>query len=204
MQISLTYCDERGAGWIAATPAYMRRASHALATEDGVWLVDPVDGDGLRDILAPLGDVRGVIQLCGRHARDCAALAARLSAPHLVTPFAGVAGSPFEVVTVLDRPWWREVALWWSQQRTLIVPEALGTAPYYRMPGAELGVHPALRLTPPRALVGFDAARLLPGHGAPVEGAHVAGAIRDAVDRSRREIPALYARLARHGGRPPG
>ena len=53
MDISVTYERDWGLGWIAAEPAFMQRASHALAHEGSVWLVDPVDGEGLEDRLAP-------------------------------------------------------------------------------------------------------------------------------------------------------
>ena len=203
MQLSLTYADDDGAGWIAAEPPYMQRASHAVVDDGGVWLVDPVDGEGLDDILAPLGEVRGVLQLLGRHPRDCAALASRLGVPHHVAPVDGVPGLSLETITVVDRPWWRAVALWSPRTRSLIVPESLGTAPYYLTGGDVLGVHPMMRLTPPHGLAAFDVARLLPGHGAPVAGEHVAEAIRDALDGSRRDIPRVALRLARHRGRPP-
>jgi len=195
VDISVTYRRDWGIGWIATEPASMQRASHALAEAGGVWLIDPVDGDGLGDRLAALGEVRGVVQLLDRHPRDCAALAARHGVPLLRTPFDRVAGAPFEPIQVLRRRRWSETALWWPRQRALIVPEALGTAPYYRAPDEPVGVHPLLRLTPPRILRGFDAERLLPGHGAPLEGPDVADRVRRAIDRSRREIPRWLAGL---------
>ena len=72
----------------------MQRASHALAHEGGVWLVDPVDGDGLHERIAALGEVRGVLQLLDRHPRDGAALAARYGVPRIETPFDGLPGHP--------------------------------------------------------------------------------------------------------------
>ena len=41
----VTFCDESdgGFGWIAPEPPWMQRASHALAADGGVWLVDPTD-----------------------------------------------------------------------------------------------------------------------------------------------------------------
>jgi hypothetical protein len=51
----VTYRHDWGIGWIAAERAYMRHASHALAHEGGVWLVDPVEGDGLDERLASSG-----------------------------------------------------------------------------------------------------------------------------------------------------
>ena len=191
MQITPTPAAPWGASWIAAEPPYMQRGSHALATEGGVWLVDPVDGDGLDELLAPLGAVRGVLQLLDRHSRDCAALAERFGVPHLSVPFAAIDGSPFTVVPVVGRRWWREVALWWPQRRTLVVAEALGTAPYYLSGSGPVGIHPMMRLTPPRVLGALDLQHLLLGHGAPRSGAEVAGAIRRALGRSRRDIPSV-------------
>lgn len=188
MQISLASAHEWGISWIAAEPAFMQRASHALADGGDVWLIDPVDGEGLEEMVAPLGTVRGVLQLLDRHPRDGAALAARFDVPLLVLPEDGVPGAPFTVVPVAGRRWWREVALWWPAHGVLVVPEALGTAPYYRAPGALVGVHPMMRLTPPRVLGGLDPLHLLPGHGHPLSGDRVAGAVRDAIARSRRDI----------------
>jgi len=41
----------------------LRRTSHALATDDGVWLVDPVDVPEALERAAALGDLAGVLQL---------------------------------------------------------------------------------------------------------------------------------------------
>ena len=190
MQISLTSAHDWCVSWIAGEPAYMQRGSHALAWDGGCWLVDPVDGEGLAEMIAPLGPVRGVVQLLDRHPRDGAALAERLGVPHLVVPDAGIPGSPFTVLPVSDHRWWREIALWWPEHRALIVPEALGTAPYYVAPGALVGIHPMMRPFPPRIL-DVEPVHLLPGHGAPVSGDEVAGAVRDALARSRRDIPGV-------------
>ena len=195
MDISLTYQHGWGAGWIAAEPAHMQRASHALSHDGGVWLIDPVDGDGLEELLAPLGEVRGVLQLIDRHGRDGAALARRHGVPLLETPFDRVAGAPFEPVAVMRRRRWNETALWWPEHAALVVADALGTAPYYRAPGDPLGVHPLLRLTPPRVLAAFEPRRLLPGHGPPLVGDEVAEQVRRAVEGSRRGIPRWLAGL---------
>jgi hypothetical protein len=199
VQISLTSAHDWCVSWTAAEPPYMQRGSHALAWDGGCWLVDPVDGEGLDDLIAPLGPVRGVIQLLDRHARDGAALAKRFEVPHLVVPVRGIPGSPFTVLPVGEHRWWREIALWWPAHRALVVPEALGTAPYYTAPGAIVGIHPMLRPFPPKIL---DVAprHLLPGHGAPLSGDGVAGAVHDALARSRRDIPGVLAgMLARRG-----
>ena len=202
MDITVTYRRDWGAGWIAAEPGAMRRASHALAHDGGVWLVDPVDGDGLDELIAPLGEVRAVIQLLDRHNRDCAALALRHGVPHLATPFNRVAGAPFEPVTVVRWSGWRETAMWWPEHRALVVAEALGTSPYFPVPGEALGVHPALRLTPPRALWPYSPRHLLPCHGEPVEGDDLGDRIRAAIDRSRRDIPRWLVGVVRNLPRP--
>jgi hypothetical protein len=197
MDISVTYERDWGLGWIAAEPAVMQRACHALAHDGGVWLIDPVDGDGLEERIARLGQVRGVLQLLDRHGRDGAALARRRGVPLPATPFDRVAGAPFEPIAVLRRRRWSETALWWPEQRALIVAEALGTAPYFPARGARVGVHPALRLTPPRPLAGFDPERLLVGHGPPLLAGGVAAAVRSAIECSRRQIPRWLAGLPR-------
>lgn len=204
MHLSLTYAGETGAGWIAPEPGHMQRASHAVVAAGGTWLIDPVDGAGLDGFLEPLPEVRGVVQLLDRHPRDCAALAERFGVPLHRTPAEGVPGLPLEAVPLVMRRWWGEVALWWPDTRSLIVAEAMGTAPYYPVPGARLGVHPVMRLTPPRALASFEADRLLCSHGAPAAGPGVADEIRTALDSSRRDAPGVIARLIRHRGKPSG
>ena len=66
-----------GFSWIAYPDERGQRASHALQTAAGVWLVDPVDTDGLDDRLAELGDVVGVVVLQDRHTRDASEIARR-------------------------------------------------------------------------------------------------------------------------------
>jgi len=62
----------------------MERASHALATTDGVWLVDPIDAAGVDDLVAGCGEVGGVVVLSNHHARDADVFAERHDVP--VTP----------------------------------------------------------------------------------------------------------------------
>ena len=191
----LAICDENdfGFGWIALEPALLQRASHALVADGRVWLVDPVDVPGIDDRLLPLGEPAGVLQLVDRHARDCAALAERLQVQHHRLPFGGVPGLPFEARTVLSVPGWREVALWWEDERVLVCTEALGTVPYFRASDEPLGVHPFLRLYQPRGL--RDMAKclapehVLVGHGEGVHGEEAAAALRRAVQGARRATP---------------
>ncbi len=193
--MKLRICDETafGFGWIAAEPELLERASHALAADGRVWLVDPVDGPDVEERTRAFGEPAGVVQLIDRHGRDCALLAERLCVPHHRVPFAGIPRSPFEVVGVLNVPGWREVALWWPAERVLLCAESLGTVSYFRAPGERLGVHPFLRLYQPRAL--RDIARdltpghVLVGHGEGIHGEDAALAVAEAVGRARRNAP---------------
>jgi hypothetical protein len=197
MHLTFTHEHDWGFGWIAAEPPAMERASHALAHEGGVWLVDPVDGDGLHERIAALGEVRGVLQLLDRHARDGAALAARYGVPRIETPVDGLPDTPFETIVLKRSKRWHEVALWWPGPAVLVVTEALGTTPFFAAPGESVGVHALLRLTPPHRLTGIPARHLLVGHGPPREGGDVPEQIARAVTRSRRDMPRLLIGMAR-------
>lgn len=186
-----------GLGWTAATPERMQRASYALADDGRVWLVDPVDGEGLAGHLDGLGEVVGVIRLLDRHRRDTDALATRYGVPLHANPLTGVPGSPFIALALTQRRFWKEVALWWPRRRVLVVPEAVGTNAAMLAPGRRVGVHPALRLTPPRTLLHVDPLALLPGHGTPLEDDAVVGDLHAAIGRSRREIPGWLAATVR-------
>jgi hypothetical protein len=195
MELSVSYECDWGLGWIAAEPAFMQRASHALAHGGGLWLVDPVDGEGLDERLARRGEVRGVLQLLDRHPRDCAALARRHGVPLLTTPFARVPGAPFEPVAVVRRRRWDETALWWPDPGALVVAEALGTAPHYlagraaRRPPAAAADSPA----PPRGVRGAaPAARPRPAARRPGR--------RAASPASRRAQPPRAAAVGRGAG----
>ena len=178
-----------GFGWISPEPAFMQRCSHAFVAGGKVWLVDPVLGDGVLARIGGLGEPGGVLQLLDRHGRDCAAIAQQLGVPHHVVPEASPAGAPFEVVPLLRRRRWHEVALWFPELRLLVCADAVGTAPYYRAPAERLAVSPLLRLTPPRALLDYEPEHLLVGHGAGIhDGA--TGALREAVTHARRRLPA--------------
>jgi hypothetical protein len=191
------FVDEIGFafGWIAPEPKSMLRASHAIAAGGLVWVIDPVDDDAALERIRALGEVGAVLQLLDRHNRDCAHVATRFDVPHYVVPDSAPDGAPFEVIPVLRRKRWQEVALWFPGHRTLVCADALGTAPYYCAQSERLAVSPLLRLTPPRTLLKVDPAHVLVGHG---EGVHddAAKAVLEAVTRSRRRLPAwLWAVL---------
>jgi hypothetical protein len=187
--------DSFDIGFSWAPDEQLRRTSHALATGAGVWLIDPVDVPGALERAAALGEPAGVLQLLDRHRRDCAAIAARLGVPHLRLP-AAVAGSPFSVVPVLGLPGWHEIALWWPEPAVLVVAEAIGTTPFFTLSRAPAGVHPVLRLTPPRSLRGHEPEHLLVGHGRGLHGPAATEALAGAYARARRDLPGLPGMLS--------
>jgi hypothetical protein len=163
---------------------FLERASHALATGGGTWLVDPVDNPRVNE----LDGVVGVVQLLDRHNRDCAALARRFGVQHVVLPRAPV--EPFTFIPIGRH----EVALWWADERVLVCGDALGTAGYFRAGGERLGVHPLHRLRPPRLDLHPDV--VLCGHGPGVfEDADAA--LREALRTSRRRIPQQFVSAVR-------
>ncbi len=169
------------------------RAAHALADDRRVWLIDPFqDADALAAV-AELGAPAGVLQLLDRHNRDCEAIAQRLGVPLSRLPVEATA-TPFEAISVISHRAWHEVALWWAQERALVVAEAIGTSPAFAL-GRPAGVHPMLRLTPPRGqLSRFEPERLFVGHGTAIEsGADVA--LHEALAHSRDDIPRLLLSL---------
>lgn len=198
-----------GVGWIAHPEEMIQRASHALVDDGEVWLVDPVDAPGIDDLLSELGDVAGVVVTVDRHRRDAASFANRHGvAVHLpawidrrvdapVRRFDDRPGdTDYRVIRVLDVPGWHEAALYHEGEGTLVVGDALGTAEYFLARGERLGVHPAIRLFPPRAFGGLDPQRILVGHGPGVFD-DAAGVLQDALDGSRRRYPGLLAKTVR-------
>lgn len=196
-----------GFGWIAYPEEEMQRASHALATDEGVWLIDPVDTPDLDDWLAEFGEVAGVVALLERHTRDAAEVANRYDVPvylpeslssarqELDAPVElfdeALPGTGYRTITLLDTPVWTEVALYDDESATLLVPESVGTAEFFRASGERLGVHPARRLVPPTPLRGFVPDRILVGHGEGIT-EDASGALRTALSGSRRNAAKLY------------
>jgi hypothetical protein len=180
-----------GLTWTEA--GFMARSAHAVRSQERVWLIDPFEDGPALEAAAALGRPVGVLQLLDRHNRDCAAIATRLGVSLLRLPDRVPDGS-FDVVPVLSRPGWREVALWCGQERALIVSEAIGTAPAFAL-GRRAGVHPMLRLTPPRSqFVAYHPAMLLVGHGATIE-AGADEALHEALAHSRSDLPRLLTSL---------
>jgi hypothetical protein len=193
----MRFVDDVGfaVGWIAPEPRFMERASHAVAEDGRVWVIDPVEDEEALARVRALGEPAGVVQLLDRHGRDCARVAERLGVPHHVVPETAPPAAGFEVLPLLRRKRWREVALWFPGHRTLVCADALGTASYYRARGERIGVSPLLRLTPPRGLLSVEPEHVLVGHGAGVH-EDAATAVREAVTRARRRAPSWLAAAA--------
>jgi hypothetical protein len=189
-EVNVRFCDEfaSGFGWIV--DEFMERCSHALVVDGSVWVIDPVDGDGVEERVRAAGTPAGVVQLLDRHNRDCASVAARLGVRHHVVPQGSL--GPFACISVKESKSWSEIALWWPDRRVLVSADALGTARYYRADRDRLAVHPLLRLRPPEALAALQPEVILCGHGEGVlTGA--TGALREALSTSRRRIPGQLA-----------
>jgi hypothetical protein len=186
--------------WIAHPEERMQRASTAIVATDGCLVCDPVDAPGLDEALAPLGRVLGVCSLLDRHGRDSAAVAARHGAP-VVAPdelpsieaFAGIEPHP-----LYRARRWRETALWVPGRALLVVPESVGSIPFFlARPQDRLGMHPLVRLRPPRIqLARFDPTTVAVGHGEPVVG-DAGVELARALSGSRRDIPRALATTAR-------
>jgi hypothetical protein len=199
--VSVRFVDELGfaVGWIEEEP--IERTSHALVLDDGVWLVDPVDAPDALERVGALGPVRGVVQLLDRHERDSRSLAARLGVPRFEVPFGGVPETPFELVPLLRSRFWREAALWWPERRVLVCADALGTLPYFCAAGEPIGVHPLLRLRPPKRLARFAPRHVLVGHGEGIHGDDAPLAVRDAVEHASRRLPSAILNAIREARR---
>ena len=193
-----------GAGWIAHPEEIMQRASHVLATDEGAWVVDPLDAAGVDDLLGEFGDVAGVIVLSNYHARDAGVFADRYDVPvTLPEPMTGVADDldapvdrlavgdslgDYELVEVArNGSAWQEYALYDGE--TLVAAESVGGADYLRAGDERLGVMLLTRLTPPREpLLDLSPERVVSGHG---QGVHedASEALEDALDNARRRFP---------------
>ena len=189
--MSVRFVDEMDGvlGWIE--DARMSRTSHALAAGGRVWIVDPIEGEEVDERIRSLGEPSGVIQLLDRHERDCESFANRLGVPLHVVP-RSLPGSPFELRPVVRLRVWREVALWWPERRILVCADALGTIQFFRAGDESIGLHPLLRLLPPRGLRGLDVEHVLVGHG---EGLADGPAVERALATARRAIPRWLAGL---------
>jgi hypothetical protein len=199
--VSLRFVDEfeHGFGWVPAGET-LTRTSHAVAVEGRVWVTDPVDGEGIDERIRALGEPAGVIQLLDRHARDSLQVAERLGVSLHAVPFDGVEGAPFDVLPIVRRKRWQEVALWFPGERILVCADALGSLSYFSGRGEPFGVHPLLRLFPPkRSLGGLEPSHLLFGHGEGYHGEDGGEALAEALRTARRRLPHAFLSFFRSG-----
>jgi hypothetical protein len=186
----LSFCDEIEGGFGWQVDERMQRTSHALAVEGRVWIFDPIAWEPALERIAELGKPGGVVQLLDRHKRDCAEVATLLGLPHFAVPDRELPG--LELIVVVDFRFWHELAVWVPGRQALVCADALGTAPYFRAPDETLGVHPLLRLKPPRVLGRYEPQHVLCGHGAGVHGPETSAALREALATARRRLPRAW------------
>ena len=179
---------EHGLEWVPEGDR-LARTSHAIVAGDRVWLTDVVDGPGLDERITALGAPTAVVQLLDRHPRDNAAVAERLGVPLHETPTTEVEGAPFVVLPIVKRRFWREIALWFAKERVLVCGDALGSLGYFRARDEQFGVHPFLRLFPPKKLGALEPEHVLFGHGPGFHGPEAPGALSDALAKPRRRLP---------------
>jgi len=196
---------EGGVGWLAHPDEEGLRASHAVATDDGVWVLDPLDAPGLDELLAVLGDVAGVAVLCSHHARDAGAVANRhdvaVHVPQWMDRVAGRVDAPvvryedsfgasgFEITRVEPLSLWQEAIAYRPADGTLVVPDLLGSGPGYTVRDERVGVVLSHRPVPPRDALGdLDPERILFGHGRGVL-EDASDALDDALAGARRRFP---------------
>ncbi|MFQ3318853.1 MAG: hypothetical protein ACI8UR_000002 [Natronomonas sp.] len=200
-----------GVGWIAHPDETMERASHALVDGDDVWLVDPVDAEGVDEHLAEYGDVAGVVVLYNYHRRDAADIAKRhdvpVSLPEGMTALSDAdVSAPVERIDeelgetgyylreVTHTGFWQEWALFDGE--TLVTAESIGAASYFLAPGERLGVTLIRRAFPPKSpLDELQPERVLCGHGEGVS-TDAAGELHRALRTARRTAPRMYLRHA--------
>ena len=200
-----------GIEWLAHPDETGRRASHLVDGPDGPWLIDPLDIPGLDDHIDAFGDLAGIAVLSNYHARDADAIAARHDVAVTVPPWLDRADdrldaplerattlgdSGFELTRYSPLPGYDESIAYHDSNRTLYVPDALGTAPFYTVGEERLACYGILRLRPPQELFSpFAPDRVLVGHGTGVFDDATA-ALRDALDGARWRFPTA---LRRHG-----
>lgn len=192
--------------WVAHPHEEAERTSHAIRTEEGVWVLDPLDAPNVGDVIDSLGDVVGVAVLSCWHARDAGVLARRhdvsvhvpawmariterVAAPvERYTLAPGGAGSGFHAVACRPFPGWQEVFLYHDPTGTLVSPESFGTTDHHCLADEQLGLMLLRRLQPPVQLGGLDPDRILVGHGEPVT-EDASRALERALDGARRSFP---------------
>jgi len=115
--------------------------------------------------------------------------ASHLDAP--IEPETNTIGtSGFELRRCRPFPGWSEAVAYRAADRTLYVPDVLGTAPLFTVGEERLGMYLLCRFNPPRAVFkGLSPHRILVGHGSGIF-ENASAALRTALDGARRRLPA--------------
>lgn len=192
-----------GISWIAHPEEDGQRASHAISTAEGVWIVDPLDAPNVEERIESLGEVVGVAVLSCWHARDAGTFARRHDvAVHVPTWMDRIedrvdarierytlAPAPsFHTIPCRPFPLWQEVFLYHDPSDTLVCPDSLGTASQLRFEGERLGLPVFRRPQPPRQLAGLEPERILVGHGNGIT-EDAPAALETALADARRQFP---------------
>jgi hypothetical protein len=198
---------DNGVGWIAHPDEEGYRASHAIVGDSGdVWVIDPIDAPEVDELLADLGTggVTGVAVLSNYHARDAGVIADRYDVPVYlpewmdrveeridapVERYTRILGeSGFQVRKCKPFPDYYEAIAYRESDRTLYIPDVLGTASLYTVGDERIGVYLLARLFPPREMDDFVPERILVGHGTGIF-EDAAAALTDAITGARRRFP---------------
>lgn len=204
-----------GFSWMAHPDERGKRASHAIETDDGVWIIDPLDGPNVDERIESLGEVAGVAVLSSWHARDAGAFANRYDvAVHAPTwmgrvddlvdaPIERYALAPadsFRAIACRPFPLWHELFLYHEPSDTLVIPESMGTTDPFLVSGERLGLELFRRLQPPEQLSGLEPDRILVGHGEPITD-DAAAALTEALSTARLSFPVALAENGREAAR---
>ena len=200
------FLDEwkHGFGWIAKPEEKMQRTSHALVENGDVYLVDPLDAENLDQKIDEYGDVEGIILLFDRHERDSVNLAEKYGCPIFVSECFersldaevkeisdNVPGTDWEIHQVIDSMTGKEAALYNTENKTLIVADALGTTNHMRGRGEKLGMNPLYRLRPPVKLLEFEPERIFCGHGEGIQ-ENASEMMKETLENGRLKAPSAF------------
>jgi hypothetical protein len=203
---TITLDDETVCSWMAHPDETGQRGSHAIKTDEGVWVLDPLDAPGVEETIDELGDVAGIAVLSAYHARDADTFAHRYDVPVWIpewldrveervdapieryTLAPGQADQGFRTFSCRPFPGWQEVFLYHEPTGTLAVADSLGTVPFALVGDERLGLSVFRRLQPPTQLSGLEPDRILVGHGSPVT-EDATDALETALENPRGTFP---------------
>lgn len=171
-----------GVGWIAHPNEEGERASHAILGDEGVWIIDPVDVQGIDDLVKEYGEVRGVAVLSSYHARDADQIAHRYGVSVHIPRWMNrvpervdapvkretevLGGAGFETFQVEPLSMYQEAIAYREEDGTLIVPDLLSSGSSYPVGDERIGLMLGIRPFPPRDLFeDIEPERILFGHG---------------------------------------